>query len=187
MLTDIAALPVALFACILFRGKNVARPRFLLFSRAIASAATWSFSTTTEFIPPPTAVARASACEASFGAHNSEIVPIIPFSSPLSLAAITAAAPGAIPLLPERLSSSVRAAASFLSAFCRWLFTVVDSSMSFFSADCALRNSSPSAVLSFSGLVSPSSSICNCKSSYASLASSTASSAADNCSATISA
>ena len=65
--------------------------------------------------------------------------------------------------------------------------TAVAFSMSFFSADCALRKSSANAVLSVSGSDSPSSSTCNCKSSYASLASSTDSSAADNCSATRSA
>ena len=63
------------------------------------------------------------------------MVPMIPFNSPRSLAAITAAAPGAMPLLPERLSNSVLADDSLLSASCNLLSTAPDSSISLFSAD----------------------------------------------------
>ena len=86
-------------------------------------------------MPPPTAVAKASACAESLGAHSSLMVPIIPFSSPRSLAAITAAAPGAMPLLPDLLSNSVRADESLRSASCSLLSTAEDSSISLFSAD----------------------------------------------------
>ena len=75
----------------------------------MASAATWSESTTTEVIAPPNAVARAVSCSALIGPHSSAMVPITPRNSPRSRAPSTAAAPPAIPLEFDFDSSSALA------------------------------------------------------------------------------
>ena len=66
-------------------------------------------------MPPPIAVERASSCSFSIGAQSSATVPITPEISPLSLAAIIAAAPPAIPLAPDEFSISALKRSRFLS------------------------------------------------------------------------